>query len=181
MDCHPSIDILIQCGLSSNDVEKVVNDGKSFLDFFPGWKETVLWEQWRLFGIKCFSEGITCIGLSAMHLHMIQRSTRTLLFQIVPGLSIRRFPLQRMQPGALSFHTSPLSITLRRRWCSPCLGSTAPHISVSSPSFTVSSSLTTLLRIHIWKASRENFMDQIGDQPNFMDHQRLHSRGVCME
>jgi hypothetical protein len=59
MDCHPSIDILIQCRLSSNDVEKVVNDGKGFLDFFPGWKETVLWEHWRLFGIKCFSDGIT--------------------------------------------------------------------------------------------------------------------------
>jgi hypothetical protein len=113
VDHHPSIDILIQCGLSRNDVGKVVNDGKSFLDFFPDWKETVLWEQWRLFGIKCFSEGITHIGLSAMHLYMIQGSTWALLFQNIPGSSMRIFLLQRMRPGALYFHASPLNITLR--------------------------------------------------------------------
>ena len=37
-------------------MEKVLDDGKSFLEFFPEWKDAVLWQEWRQFGIQCFSE-----------------------------------------------------------------------------------------------------------------------------
>ncbi|KAN0131057.1 hypothetical protein V8E53_011193 [Lactarius tabidus] len=41
-----------------DDVEKVIKDGKSFLNFSPDWRDSALWEQWRLFGIQCFSEAV---------------------------------------------------------------------------------------------------------------------------
>ncbi|KAN0136534.1 hypothetical protein V8E53_005581 [Lactarius tabidus] len=44
------------CLLSRDDVEKVINNGKSFLNFCPQWKDSDLWEQWRQFGIQCFSD-----------------------------------------------------------------------------------------------------------------------------
>ena len=52
-----SIEMMVTFGMSRDDVEKVIYDGKSFLKFCPDWKNAVLWEEWRQFGIQCFSEG----------------------------------------------------------------------------------------------------------------------------
>jgi len=76
-----------------DDAEKVINDGKSFLKFCPNWRDAILWEEWRQFGIQCFSEGIPFIALNAMYSWTVQKSMRSLLFKIAPGQSIRRFPL----------------------------------------------------------------------------------------
>ncbi|KAF8261343.1 hypothetical protein EI94DRAFT_1705592 [Lactarius quietus] len=40
-----------------DDVESVLDDGISFLNFCPDWKTAPLWEQWTQFGINCFSQG----------------------------------------------------------------------------------------------------------------------------
>ena len=42
--------------MSRDDVEKVLDDGKSFLKFCSDWKDAVLWQEWRQFGIECFSD-----------------------------------------------------------------------------------------------------------------------------
>ncbi|KAF8270246.1 hypothetical protein EI94DRAFT_1698918 [Lactarius quietus] len=39
-----------------NDVESVLDDGISFLNFCPDWKTAPLWEQWTQFGINCSSQ-----------------------------------------------------------------------------------------------------------------------------
>ncbi|KAF8261854.1 hypothetical protein EI94DRAFT_1809664 [Lactarius quietus] len=39
-----------------DDVESILDDGISFLEFCPDWKTAPLWEQWTLFGIHCFSQ-----------------------------------------------------------------------------------------------------------------------------
>ncbi|KAF8268580.1 hypothetical protein EI94DRAFT_1800312 [Lactarius quietus] len=39
-----------------DDVESVLDDGISFLEFCPDWKTAPLWEQWTQFGIHCFSQ-----------------------------------------------------------------------------------------------------------------------------
>jgi len=44
--------------LCSDDVESVLNDGQSFLKFCPDWKNSILWDEWIQFGIKCFSQGL---------------------------------------------------------------------------------------------------------------------------
>src|ERR1700735_3732086 len=43
-----------------DDVESVVDDGKSFLNFCPDWQNAVLWQEWKQFGIECFSQGLCC-------------------------------------------------------------------------------------------------------------------------
>jgi hypothetical protein len=58
---------LTRCRLSRDDVEKVINNGKSFLNFCPQWKDSDLWEQWRQFGIQCFSDGMPLIALMAIY------------------------------------------------------------------------------------------------------------------
>ncbi|KAF8271564.1 hypothetical protein EI94DRAFT_1698108 [Lactarius quietus] len=39
-----------------DDVERVLDDGISFLKFCPDWKTAPLWEQWTQFCIYCFSQ-----------------------------------------------------------------------------------------------------------------------------
>ncbi|KAF8259055.1 hypothetical protein EI94DRAFT_1814044 [Lactarius quietus] len=39
-----------------DDVESILDDGISFLEFCPDWKTAPLWEQWTQFGIHCFSQ-----------------------------------------------------------------------------------------------------------------------------
>ncbi|KAF8257633.1 hypothetical protein EI94DRAFT_1708787 [Lactarius quietus] len=46
----------LSIGLVQDDVESVLDDGISFLNFCPDWKTAPLWEQWTQFGIHCFSQ-----------------------------------------------------------------------------------------------------------------------------
>ena len=40
--------------------------GQSFLRFCPDWQNAVLWQEWKQFGIECFSQGQSC---SYYHCH----------------------------------------------------------------------------------------------------------------
>ena len=49
--------MLVRFTLCRDDVESVVEDGKSFLSFCPDWQNAALWQEWKQFGIECFTKG----------------------------------------------------------------------------------------------------------------------------
>ena len=49
--------MLVPFTMYRDDVESVVEDGKSFLRFCPDWQNAVLWQEWKQFGIDCFTQG----------------------------------------------------------------------------------------------------------------------------
>ena len=117
-----------------DDVETLLNDGKSFFKFCPEWKDAVLWQEWVQFSMECFSDGHLNICSCVTCLHAFQipfPSLKSRSSRMGRELSVRKYPLLRMMPGAPSFHLSRHRTTIKRRLSSLCCGSIAPLTCVS--------------------------------------------------
>jgi hypothetical protein len=58
-------------------VHAILEDGNDFKEFCPDWRDANIWEEWRKFGVKCFSEGLK------------------LLMPTYDGLTMRTDPVER--------------------------------------------------------------------------------------
>ena len=139
--------------LFRDDVETLLNDGKSFFKYCPEWKDAILWQEWVQFSMDCFSDGlsnmrsyVTCLyGFQIPFPSLKRRSSRT-----GRGPSRRRSPFLRMTPGAPYCHPLHRLTTIEPRMSSLCCENIAPLTCVSDALHTIPPFLTVLCRFHNW-------------------------------
>ena len=115
--------------LFRDDVETLLNDGKSFFKFCPDWKDAVLWQEWIQFSMDCFSDGhsnirsyVTCLHAFQIRFQFLKRRSS----RAGRGLSRPRSLLLRVMTGAPSFHPLHCWTTMEPKLSNPCYGSIAP-------------------------------------------------------
>lgn len=58
----------INPSMCRDEWNKGLDQGMDFDDFFPSWRNTVFWEQWKKYARMCFGTGLTCFFLIYHHL-----------------------------------------------------------------------------------------------------------------
>ena len=109
--------------LFRDDVETLLNDGKSFFKYCPEWKDTILWQEWVQFSMDCFSDGLsnmrTCVTcLYGFQIPFPSLKSRSSWTGREP--SRRRFPLLRTMLGAPYCHPLHRLTTIEPRLSSLC-------------------------------------------------------------